>query len=68
MQFFNNDTLIPARVKRREALILLGTTTNYQLKLNRLYRLYEKAFNVMGWNSYRMLDLQFENQIVAVRN
>lgn len=51
-----------------EALILLGTTTNYQLKLNRLYRLYEKAFNVMGWNSYRMLDLQFENQIVAVRN
>jgi len=23
MQFFNNDTLIPARVKRREALILL---------------------------------------------
>jgi hypothetical protein len=23
MQFFNNDTLIPARVKRREAVILL---------------------------------------------
>ncbi len=24
MQFFNNDTLIPARVKRREAAILLA--------------------------------------------
>lgn len=51
-----------------DALILLGATTGYELKLGRLYRLYEKAFNVMGWNSYRMLDLQFENQIVAVKN
>lgn len=50
------------------ALILLGTTDGYEKKLERLYRLYEKAFNVMGWNTYRMLDLQFENQIVAVKN
>lgn len=51
-----------------DSLILLGTVNGYRLKLDRLFRLYEKAFNVMGWNSYRMLDLQFENQIVAIKN
>ncbi|MDD3195467.1 MAG: cell division protein FtsQ/DivIB [Paludibacter sp.] len=51
-----------------DALILLGTTENYELKLDRLLRLYQQAFNVMGWNTYRQLDLRFENQIVATRN
>jgi cell division protein FtsQ len=51
-----------------DALIMLGTISGYELKLDRLFRLYQQAFNVMGWNSYRMLDLQFKNQIVAVKN
>ena len=51
-----------------EALILLGTTRDYRVKLDRLFRLYHQAFNVMGWNNYRLLDLQFENQIVAIKN
>lgn len=50
-----------------DALILLGYTENYQVKLDRLMRLYRKAFNVMGWNSYQLLDLQYENQIVATK-
>jgi cell division protein FtsQ len=51
-----------------DALIVLGSAHDYELKLGHLFRLYHQAFNVMGWNSYRLLDLQFENQIVAIRN
>jgi len=50
-----------------DALILLGDTHNYQVKLDRLLRLYQKAFNVMGWNGYQLLDLQYDNQIVATK-
>jgi cell division protein FtsQ len=50
-----------------DALIMLGTTDHYRLKLDRLMRLYQQAFNVMGWNGYQKLDLQFENQIVATK-
>jgi len=50
-----------------DALILLGDAANYRVKLDRLMRLYSKAFNVMGWNSYQLLDLQYENQIVATK-
>jgi cell division protein FtsQ len=51
-----------------ETLILLGPTEGFRLKLDRLMRLYRQAFNVVGWNSYQLLDLRFENQIVAVKN
>jgi len=50
-----------------DAIILLGEAGGYQKKLDRLMVLYRKAFNVIGWNSYQLLDLQFENQIVATK-
>ncbi len=50
-----------------DAIILLGEAEGYREKLDRLMVLYRKAFNVMGWNSYQLLDLQFENQIVATK-
>lgn len=47
------------------AIILLGKLENYEVKLNRLFRLYQRGFNVLGWNKYKMLDLEYDGQIVA---
>ncbi len=62
-----NDLKIELVPRIGEAVILLGDADDFQLKLDRLFRLYQQAFNVMGWNGYSMLDLRFNNQVVAVK-
>lgn len=49
-------------------VILLGRLDAYEDKLNRVYRMYNQGFKVMGWNRYKELDLQYDNQIVGIRN
>ncbi|MDD2286954.1 MAG: cell division protein FtsQ/DivIB [Paludibacter sp.] len=49
------------------AMILLGSLDAYEEKLNRVYRLYNQGFKVMGWNRYKKLDLQYDNQIVGIK-
>ena len=51
-----------------DAVIILGKLDNYAEKLDNLYHLYQKGFNVMGWNHYSTIDLQYKNQIVCTRN
>lgn len=51
-----------------ESIILLGTLDDYQSRLEKLRRLYTNAFNTIGWNRYKVLDLRFRGQIVGVRN
>ena len=51
-----------------DAVIILGKLDNYAEKLDNLYHLYQKGFNVMGWNHYSIIDLQYKNQIVCTRN
>ena len=51
-----------------ESIILLGTLDDYQSRLEKLRRLYINAFNTIGWNRYKLLDLRFKGQIVGVRN
>ena len=48
-----------------DAVILLGTLDNYQAKLKKLQKLYAKGFNVMGWNRYKVIDLQYKDQVVC---
>lgn len=49
-------------------IILLGYLDQYEEKLNKVYRLYTQGYRVMGWNRYIKLDLQYENQIVGIKN
>ncbi len=51
-----------------DSIILLGTLDNYDSKLEKLKKLYVKAFNVIGWNRYEMIDLQYKGQIVCTKN
>jgi len=48
-----------------DAIILLGTLENYEKKLEKLHKLYKNGFNVIGWNKYKLIDLQYKDQIVC---
>ncbi len=48
-----------------DAIILLGTLDNYQKKLEKLRKLYANGFNVIGWNKYKVIDLQYKDQVVC---
>lgn len=48
-----------------DAVIVMGTLDNYQSKLEKLYKLYHKGFNVIGWNKYKVIDLQYKDQVVC---
>lgn len=48
-----------------DAVILLGTFDNFQSKLEKLRKLYVRGFNVIGWNRYKVIDLQYKDQVVC---
>ena len=48
-----------------DAIIVLGTLENYPNKLEKLHKLYEYGFKVMGWNKYKSIDLQYKDQVVC---
>lgn len=50
-----------------DAVIVLGTFDHYKEKLDKLYKLYRQGFNVMGWNRYQKIDLQYDKQIVCLK-
>lgn len=45
--------------------IILGVPEDYQAKLQRLRTLYEEGFDKMGWQTYRELDLRYNDQVVG---
>ena len=45
--------------------ILFGTIDNYEIKFNNLEAFYKKAMNKVGWNKYKTISVQFDNQIVC---
>lgn len=48
-----------------DAIIMLGTLDNFQSKLGKLRKLYVSGFNVIGWNRYKVIDLQYKDQVVC---
>lgn len=49
-------------------VIELGPLDNYESKLAKLMKLYVKGFNVMGWNRYKTINLEYRNQVVCSKN
>ncbi len=62
----NNNVEIVPRVGSQ--IVVLGTTDNYEKKMVRLKKLYEKGFSKVGWNKYKKIDLTYDNQAVCTRN
>ena len=50
-----------------DGIILLGTLDGYEGRLAKLKKLYTEAFNEIGWNRYKLIDLQYEGQVVCTR-
>lgn len=57
-------TMVP---KLGNQLIMFGNADNYGEKFNKLMAFYKKVQARTGWDRYSQIDLQFKNQIVAVR-
>ena len=65
-QIYVRDDLKVELVPRvGDAIILLGTLDNYESKLGKLKKIYLKGFNIMGWNKYKVIDLQYKDQVVC---
>jgi cell division protein FtsQ len=63
--FITDDLKIEMIPRVSDAVILLGTLDKYEDKLERLAIFYQKGLNVLGWNRYHSIDLQYDNQIVC---
>lgn len=47
-------------------VIRFGNADKYEEKFNKLFAFYKQVQTRTGWNRYSILDLQFDNQVVAV--
>lgn len=59
----NKDIVLVPRVGNN--LIYLGKEDYYVSKLERVKLFYTNALNIVGWNKYKMINVEFENQVVA---
>ena len=48
-------------------VIVFGTFDNPDAKFSKLESFYRNGLNVKGWNSYQVINLKYEGQIVATR-
>lgn len=51
-----------------DATVILGNLTDYKKKMKKLHKLYAKAFNEIGWNRYKTIDLRYKDQIVCTKS
>ena len=65
--YIRDDLKIEIVPRVGDAIILLGPLDNYQSKLEKLKKLYHNGFNVIGWNKYKIIDLQYKDQVVCSR-
>ncbi len=47
--------------------IILGSFDSYREKFRKLYVLFEKGLNKVGWNKYETINLKFDGQIVCTK-
>jgi hypothetical protein len=45
--------------------ILFGKVDDMEIKFEKLLVFYREALNKVGWNKYKVLDIRFNNQVVA---
>ncbi len=47
--------------------ILLGEIDEYDKKLNKLLLFYEKGLSKKGWNTYKAINLKYDNQVIGIK-
>jgi len=66
--YVRDDQKIELVPRVGDAIIVLGYMENYEAKLEKLRKLYVKGFNVIGWNKYKIIDLQYKDQVVCCKD
>ncbi len=47
--------------------ILMGSMEQWDIKLRNLELLYQQGLSVYGWNSYRIINLKYTNQVICTK-
>lgn len=48
-------------------IIFLGKPDDFESKLNRVKKFYQKGLNKVGWNKYSRINVEFSNQIICTK-
>ncbi|NDV80366.1 cell division protein FtsQ/DivIB [Bacteroides sp. 51] len=48
-------------------IVFLGKIDDYENKLDRLKEFYRKGLNKVGWNKYKRISVEFDNQIICTK-
>ncbi len=48
-------------------IIYMGHLDEYEKKLRRLKTFYKKAIGTIGWNKYKCINIQYDNQIICTK-
>ena len=63
----NNKRVVEIVPRVGNHIVYLGAIKGYQKKLKRLRTFYEKAMKEVGWNKYKRINLEFDNQIICTK-
>jgi cell division protein FtsQ len=65
--YFNSGNEIEITPAFGNHLILFGDTTNTQGKFDKLQAFYIQAMPKVGWETYKTINLKYENQIICIK-
>ncbi|MBI4647557.1 MAG: hypothetical protein HY738_13450 [Bacteroidia bacterium] len=66
--YINENYEIEIISKIGKQIILLGTSENFENKLANLMLLYKRGLNKVGWDTYKTINLKYQDQIVCTKN
>jgi cell division protein FtsQ len=62
-----NDRTFEIIPKLGNQVIVFGNADNYKEKFNNLLTFYKQVATKVGWNTYSKINVQYKNQVVAVK-
>ncbi|MCF0183743.1 MAG: hypothetical protein HUK01_05340 [Bacteroidaceae bacterium] len=65
--YVNRDSTVTLVPHRGDHLILLGHVANVRDKMARLRTFYAQGLDKVGWNRYKTLNLEYDNQIICTK-
>ncbi len=63
----NNKRVLELVPRVGNHIVYMGSIKGYEKKLKRLRTFYEKAMKEVGWNRYKRINLEFDNQIICTK-
>jgi cell division protein FtsQ len=66
--YINQDREIELIPRVGNHRILLGDADSLDVKFHNLLAFYKKALPMMGWNTYKIINIKYVNQVIGVKN